>query len=257
MGSSRQLPSAGQNNLDASSKVSSMRGFFLLPLLSVFLLFSSSLYGADVSGRVSFSGSAPEPQKIDMKTDSTCLKLHAKPVFNEEILVNTNGTLRNVFVYVKEGLEGQSFEIPAQPVELVQEGCLYSPRVFGVQAGQPIQMTNKDATLHNVRAKAKEQKEFNLGMPMQGMKLKKQFSKTEVMVPFKCDVHPWMKAYAGVLPHPFYAVTDDAGTFRFTGLPAGEYTLEAWHEKLGTQTLKLSVEEGSEPSSVDFQFTAA
>lgn len=234
-----------------------MRGSFFLPLMSMILLASSSLYGADVSGRVSFSGIAPEPQKIDMKTDSTCVKLHSKPVFNEEVLVNSNGTLKNVFVYVKEGLEGQSFEIPKQPAELVQEGCMYTPRVFGVQAGQPIQMINKDATLHNIRAKAVEQKEFNLGMPMQGMKIKKQFAKTEVMVPFKCDVHPWMKAYAGVLPHPFYAVTDDTGSFRFSGLPAGEYTLEAWHEKFGTQTVKLSVQEGTDPSSVDFQFTAA
>lgn len=234
-----------------------MRGVLALPFLSALFFYSASLHAADVSGRVSFSGSAPELQKIDMKTDSTCLKLHSKPVFNEEILVNKNGTLRNVFVYVKEGLEGQTFEIPKQPVELVQEGCLYAPRVFGVQAGQTIQMTNKDATLHNVRATAKAQKEFNLGMPIRGMKLKKQLGKPEVMVPFKCDVHPWMKAYAGVLPHPFYAVTDDDGNFKLSGLPAGEYTLEAWHEKLGTQTLKLAVTEAAGTVPADFEFTAA
>lgn len=234
-----------------------MRTLGVFPVLIAFLFSSTSLFAADVSGRVLFSGTAPAPQKIDMKTDPVCSKLHSKAVFHEDVLVNKNGTLKNVFVYVKEGLEGQTFEVPKQPVELSQEGCLYSPRVFGIQAGQPLLMTNNDATLHNVRASAKLQKEFNLGLPMQGMKIKKQFTKPEVMVPFKCDVHPWMKAYAGVLTHPFYGVTDETGSFTFTGLPPGEYTVEAWHEKLGTQTQKLTVAEGAEPAPLEFQFTGS
>lgn len=219
--------------------------------------FASPLAASDISGRALFSGPVPEPQKIDMKADPACAKLHSKPVFSGDAAVGKDGALKNVFVYVKKGLEGKTFDPPQTPVQLVQEGCLYTPRVFGLQTGQPLQMTNKDKTLHNVRASAKTQKDFNLGMPMQGMTVKKQFAKPEVMVPFKCDVHPWMKAYAGVLAHPFFAVTDETGAFKISGLPAGEYTLEAWHEKFGTRTLNVTVSDGTETPAQEFQFSAA
>ncbi len=228
-----------------------------LQVLAVFFFFSSSAQAADLTGRVVFSGTAPAPQTLNMKADPLCAKLHSKAVADEEQTVNKNGTLKNVFVYVKQGLEGQTFEAPKQPAVLTQEGCLYTPRVFGLRVGQPLEMMNKDATLHNVRASAKEQKDFNVGMPLQGMKVKKQFSKPEVMVPFKCDVHPWMRAYAGVLPHPFFAVTGEDGSFTLAGLPAGSYVVEAWHEKLGTQILSVTLKEGEAPAPLEFQFASA
>ena len=206
-----------------------------------------------VTGKVAFTGTAPAAATIDMNADPYCAGAHAEAVKTEEVVANTNGTLKNVFVYVKEGLEGKTFDVPAAPVVMAQKGCHYEPHVFGIQVNQPLQIVNDDATLHNVHGMPKESKEFNLGMPIQGMKLTRKFEKPEVMVKFKCDVHPWMNAYIGVLTHPFYAVTGDDGTFKIENLPAGNYTLEAWHEKYGVQTVKVTVADAA-PAAADFSF---
>src|SRR6185436_20548999 len=117
----------------------------------------------------------------------------------------------------------------------------YAPHVLGMQTGQPLTISNSDSTLHNVHALGTKNPEFNLGMPLQGMKLEKTFSNPEVMLKFKCDVHPCMNAYIGVLPHHFFAVTGEQGTFEITGLPAGEYVLEAWHETYGVTSQNVQV----------------
>lgn len=216
------------------------------------LVMPFSALAGEVTGKVAFTGTAPAAATIDMNADPYCAGQHSEPVMTEEVVVN-DGTLQNVFVYVKEGLEGKTFDTPTAPVILDQKGCHYTPHVFGVQVNQGVEIVNSDSTLHNVHGMPKESKEFNLGMPIQGMKLTRKFDKPEVMVKFKCDVHPWMNAYAGVLTHPFYAVTGKEGTFKLENLPAGDYTIEAWHEKYGTQTQKVTVDE-SGPKTVDFSF---
>lgn len=216
------------------------------------LLFSAQAFAGTISGKAHFTGTAPQMEKISMAADPTCASLHSEPVFDDSVVANQNGTLKNVFVYVKEGLEGKAFPVPDQAVTIDQQGCQYHPHVFGIQAGQPLEIINSDNTLHNVHSMAEKNKQFNLGMPLQGMKLKKKFDTPEVMAKFKCDVHPWMHAYIGVLTHPFYSVTDEAGTFEIENLPPGQYTIEAWHEKFGTQTQQVTVSEGA--SSVDFTF---
>ena len=149
--------------------------------------------------------------------------------------------LKNVFVYVKDGLGNRRLRTPKTPVVLDQEGCRYMPHVFGVQVGQPLEIRNSDPTLHNVHAVPKINEEFNFGQPIKGMKSTGAFDKPEVMVSFRCDVHGWMNAYASVVTHPFFAVSKNDGTFEIKGLPAGTYTIEAWHERLGTQTQKVTV----------------
>lgn len=222
-----------------------------LSFLFFMALFSANAFAADITGSVIFSGTAPAPKRIDTKSDPSC---GTSSVPAEEITVNGNGTLKNVFVYVKEGLPDQKFEISAPAPVLDQKGCQYTPRVFGVQTGQTLEVINSDPTLHNVHGMPSKSKQFNLGMPVQGMKLKRTFDTPEVMVKLKCDVHPWMSAYAGVLPHPFFSVSDENGNFSIKNLPAGNYTLEAWHEKFGTQQLKVSVDEaGAKPVSFDFK----
>jgi hypothetical protein len=182
-----------------------------------------------------------------------CLLQNKNGGTSEDVVVNPNGTLKNVFVYVKQGLEGQKFDTPLDPIVFDQRGCRYHPHVFGIAVNQPLQILNSDGTLHNVHSLPKNSKEFNLGMPIQGMKLTQKFTAPEVMVKIKCEVHPWMAAYAGVLEHPFYSVTGDDGTFSLKGLPPGEYVLEAWHEKYGAQTTTVKVPETTETS---FTFTA-
>lgn len=209
-------------------------------------------FAGSVSGTVSFKGAVPETKAIDMNADPSCAAANSSPVYTEEAVVSPEGGLKNVFVYVKTGLEGKTFPVPQTSVALDQQGCHYTPHVFGVQAGQNIEILNSDPTLHNVHGMAKNSKEFNLGMPIKGMKLKRKFDQPEIMVKFKCDVHPWMSAYAGVLEHPYYAVSGADGKFEIKDLPPGTYTLEAWHEKYGTQETEITVTETA--ATADFSY---
>jgi len=206
---------------------------------------------ATVTGKVKFEGTAPAPQPIKLSSDPYCQKANPGLTTETEI-VGKDGSVENVFVYVKDGLGNRTFPTPSQPVVLDQKGCHYTPHVFGIQVGQPLQIVNSDDTLHNIHGLPKANKEFNQGQPIQGMKMTHTFSTKEVMVPFKCDVHGWMNAWVGVLDHPYYAVTSADGSFSLRGLPPGTYTIEAWHEKLGTQTQTVTV---AEKESKDVQFT--
>ena len=212
-------------------------------------------FAGTVTGKALFDGTPGENPKIDMTADPVCRQINPGDVFQERIVINSNSTLKNVFVYIKEGLGNQTFPVPQTPVVLDQKGCTYHPRVLGIEANQKLQIQNSDATLHNIHAFAKNSSEFNLGMPVQGMKLDKTFSNPEVMVKMKCDVHPWMTGYIGVLNHPFFAVTGEDGTFKIENVPPGDYTVEAWHETYGTKTTKITVG-GDTPATVDFKFSA-
>ncbi|MBI3010892.1 MAG: carboxypeptidase regulatory-like domain-containing protein [Candidatus Omnitrophica bacterium] len=208
---------------------------------------------ATIQGVVRLSGTAPQRALVKMSADPVCQQQHAEPFYSEETVVDEQGGLKNVFVYVKQGLTG-AFPAPAEPVALDQSGCWYRPHVFGVQADQPLGIINSDATLHNVNAKPTLNQPFNIAQPVKGMKTTKKFAKPEVMVKFKCNVHPWMSAYAGVVDHPFFGVTDEHGAVTISGLPAGTYVLEAWHEKYGTQTQTVTVADG-ETKPIEWTFS--
>jgi len=210
---------------------------------------------ASIHGTVKFTGTAPAPQRIKMDADPQCLLQHKEPVNQPTVVVNPNGTLKYVFVYVKQGLEGKTFPPSSTPVVLDQHGCMYAPHILGIQVNQPLQIVNSDATLHNVNCKPTKSKPFNIAQPTQGMKSTKQFTAPEIMVKCACNVHPWMTTYIGVVEHPFFSVSGDDGSFSLAGLPAGQYTLEAWHEKYGTQTQTVSVADG-ETKQVTFEFKA-
>jgi plastocyanin len=159
----------------------------------------------------------------------------------QTVVLGPDATLGNVFVYVKDGLGTLVFPVPQAPVVLDQRHCMYAPRVFGIQAGQSLEIRNSDSTLHNIHARPEVNREFNRGQGSAGMTHTHVFTAPEVMVPFKCDVHKWMNAWVGVLNHPFHAVTGTDGTFSLIGLPPGTYTIEVWHETLGTQTQIVTV----------------
>ncbi len=209
----------------------------------------------NVTGKVTFEGTPPAPQPIKLSSDPYCQLANPGGLAAETAVVGPGGAVGNVFVYVKDGLGNLTFPAPSEPIVLDQKGCRYAPHVLGIQVGQPLQVLNSDSTLHNVHALPKANKEFNAGQPLPGVKSTHTFSTKEVMIPFKCDVHGWMNAWVGVLDHPYYAVTGADGTFSLKGLPPGTYTIEAWHEKLGTQTQMVTIG-AKENKDVAFTFKA-
>jgi plastocyanin len=210
----------------------------------------------DVKGTVTLDGMAPKNAPIKMSADAKCVGFNKGPQFQETFEVGSDGkSLANVFVYVKDGLGNYIYDTPTEPVKIDQQACRYHPHVFGIRVGQPLEIVNSDDTLHNIHAMPKSNAEFNTGQPIQGMKTTHTFDKPEVMVPFKCDVHGWMNAYVGVLDHPYFAVTDADGKFDLKTLPPGTYTIEAWHEKLGTQQTKVTIGD-KETKEITFNFKA-
>ena len=205
-----------------------------------------------VTGRVVFEGAPPENPEVKIASDPACMRANAGGLRLETFVVKEGG-LDNVFVYVKDGLGKYYFDVPTEAVKVDQQGCRYTPHVFGARVGQPIEIANGDETMHNVHAMPRVNREFNFGQHLKGMKNTEVFTTREVMVPFACNVHPWMKAYGGIVDHPYFAVTSGGGTFELKNLPAGTYTVEAWHEKLPAQTQTVTIAE-KERKQITFTF---
>jgi len=219
-----------------------------------------------VAGKISLSGEAPAAQAIDMGQDANCAKNNPDP--KTETVVAKDGKLSNVFVYIKEGttadgkkIADYTFDTPASEVVLDQKGCHYIPHVIGMQPNQKLKVTNSDPTGHNIHALPKAgggNEEWNESQPSGAGPITKTFKRSEILVPVKCNQHPWMKAYIGVVKHPFYAVSKEDGTFEIKGLPAGTYTVVAWHEKFGEKTAQVKVDaKGTATSDFAFDSTAS
>jgi hypothetical protein len=208
---------------------------------------------ATLTGKVAFEGTKPAMRNLDMSATPACSRAHSTPQKSEEVIVNDNNTLKYAFVWVKSGVPDRTWPAPAGTVELDQEGCMYKPHVLGVMTGQTIDIKNSDPTNHNIHPLPKINQEWNESQPPKGEDKQKSFAREEIMIPVKCNVHPWMRAYIGVVSHPFFAVTGDDGTFTIKGLPPGTYTVETWHEKFGTQEQQITVG-AQESKTVDFSF---
>ena len=205
-----------------------------------------------VAGRVNLKGEIPKSAAVRMSSDSYCVQANPGQPLDDSMLVATDGAVRNVFVYVRSDLSAYAFDTPTVPVRLEQRPCRFRPHVLGLRAGQPLEIVNQDDTLHNVHAITRVNDDFNIGA-VRGAVTRRTFAAPETMITFRCDVHSWMTAYAGVVSHPYFAVTGADGRFDLKGLPPGDYEVAAWHERLGTRTARVSVGP-SERKEIEFTF---
>jgi hypothetical protein len=189
-----------------------------------------------IRGDITFTGEKPPRKLIDMESDASCVKVNAgHPVYDESVITGKNGGLANVFVYVQSGLEGKKFEPVTTPVMFDQRGCMFQPRVFGLRAGQNMEVRNDDPVSHNIHPKPTNNYDWNTQQSPGAPDMLHRFPRADVMIPVKCNVHSWMHAFIGVVDHPYFAVTGPSGAFELKNVPPGDYTLAVWHEKFGRQ----------------------
>ena len=211
---------------------------------------------ADITGKVNLDGAAPEMKDIDMAGVKECAQQHPDPIQEETVMVDDKGSLANVIVAIKKA-EGQELpgDVPSEPATLDQKGCMYTPHVLGMMAGQELVVKNSDPFLHNVHALSQVNPPFNFGQPNVDPGKKVDSPKAAEYFHVKCDVHPWMSAYIVAVENPYYAVSGEDGKFSLANLPPGEYTLAAWHEQLGSKEVPVKVEAGK-PADVKITFAA-
>jgi hypothetical protein len=178
----------------------------------------------------------------------------------QEALQLVGNRVAAAFVFIREGLPAGDYPVPEAPLILDQRGCEFSPRVFGIREGQPLEMVNDDPTLHNVHALGEGggfmshgANAFNVAMPVQHGRVRRRFDAPQTMVTVVCDVHPWMRAYAGVVAHPFFAVSAADGSYRISGLPPGRFVVEAWQERLGRTSAEVVISAG-ESAALDLSY---
>ncbi len=206
-----------------------------------------------ISGRILFEGEAPVMPVIDMGSNPQCERQHKSPVRAQTVVVNTNKTLRNVYIHIKDGLAPAHWAPPAEPAKLDQNGCVYAPHVQGIVEGQALEILNSDPVNHNVHAESQKNPAWNESQAPRAEHKFKKFGNEEILFPFTCSVHPWMRAWIGVSSHPFFAVSGEDGTFRIEGVPPGTYVIEAIHEKLGRKEGKLTLAP-SGAASIEFSY---
>jgi hypothetical protein len=208
-----------------------------------------------ITGKILFTGTAPAPKTLDFSADPVCVSAATNKT-TDDVMVK-DGKLANVFVYIKSGgaVDKYSFAIPADEPQIDQKGCRYAPHVLGVMAKQNIKIINSDNTTHNIHFTPSKNEDWNQSEPPGAPPKEKSFPRSEILIPVKCNVHPWMKAYVGVMSHPYFAVSGEDGSYTIKNVPPGEYTIVAWHEKYGEQPLKVTVG-AKESKTQDFTFNA-
>jgi hypothetical protein len=194
-----------------------------------------------ITGTVRYKGKLPPRKLIDMSEDPACVTAHHEKAYDESVMVGKGGALANAFVYISKGLEGKNFATPTEAVTIDQKGCWFHPHVLGVQVNQPVEIINSDPVTHNIHPMAAVNRAWNHSQGPGDPALHRKFTKPEIMIPVKCNIHGWMHAYIGVLDHPYFAVSKEDGTFTIPDLPPGTYTLTIWQEKLGTQEQQITV----------------
>jgi plastocyanin len=205
-----------------------------------------------IRGVVKFQGTVPKAAPIRMTADPSCAKQHPTPVLSQDVMADPKGGLENVVVFIADGLGDRTFGPSSQPVVIDQKGCMYWPHVLAMRTNQPLEVVNDDPTSHNIHPVPANNREWNKSEPP-GSKTQETFPREEIAIPVKCNIHPWMRGYVAVFKHPYFAVTSKGGTFDLKNVPPGTYTIEAWHEKLGTSTQKITIGV-NETKTIEFDF---
>jgi len=206
-----------------------------------------------ITGTVTFEGMPPVFRTIDMSAEPACVQANPTPVAPPVVILGEHGALANVVVYVKAGLGSYRFETPKEPAVLDQRGCMYSPRVLAFMTNQPFEVKNTDPTTHNVHPVPRENRPWNRSLAAGEAPYVSTFSKPETAIPVACNIHPWMRAFLFVFAHPYFSVTTKSGDFELKNLPPGRYTIEAWHERFGTQDVSVTIGP-KESKAISFTF---
>jgi hypothetical protein len=205
-----------------------------------------------IKGHVKLNGKLPGNPVIRMAADPMCARMNAgKRVIQMTVAAAIDGSLANTFVHLQGAFPQTA--VPTAPVTIDQVGCVYGPRVVGVRVGQVLQVKNSDALLHNVHAITAHDNTFNVGQPMAGMVFQYKPKSEEIMLRLRCDIHSWMTAFVGVVAHPYFAVSDDKGTFQIDNVPAGTHKIQTWHERYGPLTQAVKVTAGG-TATVEFAY---
>ena len=208
-----------------------------------------------VTGTIKLDGAAPKMKVINMAAEPSCNKQHTEPAMTEDVVTGAGGTLQNVIVYLKGDFSQYSFPAATAPTTIDQKGCQYHPHVLALMTGAPLQVTNSDPTTHNIHPVPKNNREWNESQPPGATPISQSFAREEIAVPVKCNVHPWMKAYIGVVANPYFEVTGKDGSFTIKNVPPGTYTVSAWHELYGSSEQPVTIGP-SESKSVNMTFKA-
>src|SRR5580658_1534159 len=209
-----------------------------------------------ISGTVVLDGTPPALMPIDMSATPACVQANPSPVVPPIVVTGENGALANVVVYVKDGLGHYKFDTPTETVALGQKNCMYDPHVVALMTGQPFEVQNNDPTMHNVHPMPKHNRQWSNSQPSGSAALHETFTHAEFAMPVLCNVHPWMRSTVFVFDHPYFAVTPPAGNFTLANLPPGTYTIEAWHETLGTQDQTVTIGP-HESKTISFAFKSS
>jgi plastocyanin len=205
--------------------------------------------GGSISGTVKLKGNAPAPKKLDVNKDK---EVCGKTPKEDQSLVVSGGNIANAVITITDIKKGKAAE--TKKVTLDQKGCEYHPHVLAFPAGTTVEILNPDGILHNVHSYSKANSPFNVAQPKFKKAMEQKIDKPET-IEVKCDVHSWMHGWLVATPNPYFAVTDKSGNFKLTDVPAGTYTVEVWHEKLGKSTQKVTVK-AKEDAKATFELAA-
>lgn len=209
-----------------------------------------------ITGTVKFEGTPPVFRTIDMSAEAACVQAHRLPVIPPIVVTGPGGALANVVIYVKSGLGSYRFDTPTDPAILDQKGCMYDPRVVALMTNQPLEIKNTDPTTHNVHPMARENHPWNRSLAAGEDPYVSTFPRPELAIPVVCNIHPWMRAYLFVFAYPYFAITPKTGAFELKNIPPGTYTIEAWHERFGTQDVSVTIGP-KESKAISFTFKSA